>query len=171
MNVETDILVTAEAWAELDWLEELTLAVVRRCTEVSNAKLALVCELCVTFTDDAAIRALNARWRGIDQPTNVLSFETPGELLTKPALGDIVIAYETAAREAKEQDKTLRAHVAHLIVHGFLHLIGHDHKIASEADAMERLERRVMAALGLPDPYEGTQPIEEASNAHAHVED
>jgi probable rRNA maturation factor len=70
-------------------------------------------------------------------------------------LGDIVIAYETVAREAAEQDKTLRDHTAHMVIHGFLHLIGYDHETAAEADAMESLERRIASRLGLRDPYAG----------------
>ena len=95
----------------------------------------------VTFCDDAEIRGLNAQWRGKDSATNVLSFPTPGATENKPLLGDIIIAYETVVREAQEQDKTLHAHVTHMIMHGFLHLIGYDHESAAEAEEMETLER------------------------------
>jgi len=88
----------------------------------------------------------------------VLSFPTPGALAGKPLLGDIVIAHETVAREAREQGKTLRDHTAHMIVHGFLHLIGYDHETPRDAEAMETLERRIALALGFPDPYAETEP-------------
>jgi probable rRNA maturation factor len=172
MRVETDIVVTAPAWGRVGGLETLTRKVVGQCVETSGAQLADGCELSVNFTDDATIRELNARWRGIDEPTNVLSFETPGVLSEKPALGDIVIAHETVDREAREQNKAFEAHLSHLIVHGFLHLIGYDHEAPEQAETMEALEQRIMAALGLPDPYEGTLPVETASrygNADAHV--
>jgi probable rRNA maturation factor len=125
----------------------------------------------VNFCDDAAIRALNAQWRGMDKPTNVLSFPAPGALASKPLLGDIVVAHETVAREAKEQEKDLRDHVAHMVIHGFLHLIGYDHETRLEAEAMEALEGRVAAALGLPDPYEGSAlcdgaEMNESNRAH-----
>lgn len=173
MSVETDIIVTAPAWGRFTNLKALTEGAVRQCVETIGAELARGCELSVNFTDDATIRALNSKWRGLDKPTNVLSFEAPGERATKPTLGDIVIAYETVEREAREQDTTFPAHLAYLIVHGVLHLIGYDHQTPEEADAMEAVEQRIAAALGLPDPYEGTQPLDAASTngkTHANVE-
>ena len=109
------------------------------------------------FCDDSAIRGLNAQWRGIDKPTNVLSFpgggpEAPG---AAALLGDIVLAYETVAREAAAEDKPIGAHVTHLVIHGFLHLVGFDHETSLEAEAMEALESRTMIRLGCPDPYAG----------------
>ena len=109
--------------------------------------------LAVLLTDDAAIRRLNATWRGIDKPTNVLSFPAPQMSAAPAPLGDIAIAYETTAREAETEGKPLAHHLAHLSVHGFLHLLGYDHGSDAQADAMEDLERKVLAALGVPDPY------------------
>ena len=83
-----------------------------------------------------------------------MSFPTPGRLEEKLLLGDIVIAYETVAREAAEQGKRFEDHTAHMIIHGFLHLIGYDHDASGEADVMGALERRIAVALGLSDPYE-----------------
>ena len=134
----------------------------RKAPLVAGARLAKDCELCIVFCDDAEIRGLNATWRGQDKPTNVLSFPTPGALATKPLLGDIVIAFETVAREAREQDKSLADHASHMIIHGFLHLIGYDHETPAEAEAMEALERRVAETLGIRDPYDGTRPIDGA---------
>jgi probable rRNA maturation factor len=164
MSVAVDIIVTAPCWEQQAGLEELTQSTVRECVALSGARLARDCELSVNFTDDATIRELNAQWRGIDKPTNVLSFETPGPLAKRLALGDIVIAHETVIREAEEQDKSFTAHLTHLIIHGFLHLIGYDHQTPREADEMEELERRIASALGLSDPYEGSEPVDAPSS-------
>lgn len=144
-----------------DWPDEAELeALARRVTAAAIADLGLVvpegCELGVTFTGDAAIRALNAQWRGKDKPTNVLSFPafpvSIGAPLP-PMLGDIVLAFETVAREAREEGKPFTDHLAHLVLHGFLHLVGHDHETDMEAEHMEAAERRILAALAIPDPY------------------
>jgi probable rRNA maturation factor len=108
--------------------------------------------LAVLLTDDAAVRRLNATWRGLDKPTNVLSFPAaPGD--PSGALGDIAIALETTVREAEAEHKPLAHHLAHLAVHGFLHLVGYDHEQDAQAEEMEALERKVLATLGVPDPY------------------
>ena len=112
-------------------------------------------ELSVVLTDDATVRKLNRQWRGHDKPTNVLSFPThnarpPGAALR--LLGDVVIAYETTAREARAQRLPLDHHLAHLAVHGYLHLLGYNHESDKEAEVMERLEREILARLDIPDP-------------------
>ena len=109
--------------------------------------------LAVVLTDDAAMRELNGRWRGRAQPTNVLSFPATDRAAREGALGDIAISYETTAREAQSEGKRFADHLAHLAVHGFLHLLGYDHQTDDEADAMERLERMILARLGVADPY------------------
>lgn len=147
------MIVSAPAWRQVADLEDLAQDCVRQSLAVSAAALAKECELSVTFCDDAAIQALNAAWRGKNQPTNVLSFPTPGALAHKPLLGDVIVAYETVVKEAQEQGKPLRAHAAHMVTHGFLHLIGYDHETADEAERMEALERKIALALGFPDPY------------------
>jgi probable rRNA maturation factor len=103
----------------------------------------------ILFTDDGHLRALNAQFRGKDKPTNVLAFRagTPGYL------GDIAIAYGRAAAEARREKKRLIDHAAHLVLHGTLHLLGYDHHTAREAKVMETLETRVLAELGIADPY------------------
>ncbi len=119
-------------------------------------------ELSLVFTDDAAIQEINAEWRGKDKPTNVLSFPAfplePGKM-PGPMLGDIVIARETVEREAVDLDKSFEDHLTHLLVHGFLHLFGYDHMETGEAERMEALETRILAVLGLSDPYAGQDPI------------
>jgi probable rRNA maturation factor len=107
-------------------------------------------EVAVVLTDDAAIRKLNKQWRRIDKATNVLSFPSSKGA---PMLGDIVIAYETLARESRDEGKEFSHHLSHLAVHGFLHLMGYDHQNDSEAEAMEELERVIMTRLRMPDPY------------------
>jgi probable rRNA maturation factor len=149
-----DIIVDAPAWEKIAHLESLATRAVQASCRASGAKLARGGEVAIAFCDDAAIRALNAEWRKRDAATNVLSFPTPGRLEEKLLLGDIVIAYETVAREAAEQGKTFEDHTMHMIIHGFLHLIGYDHGTPEEAGVMESLERRIAAALGLSDPYE-----------------
>ncbi len=111
-------------------------------------------EVSVLFADDAFVRDLNARWRGQDKPTNVLSFPAAPENIPGPRmLGDIVLAYETVAREAREAGKTFEHHTAHLLVHGFLHLLGFDHETDDEAADMEARETRILETLDIPDPY------------------
>jgi probable rRNA maturation factor len=113
--------------------------------------------LAVLLTDDAAIRRLNAQWCGIDKPTNVLSFpparNADEQFGAMKSLGDIAIAFEITAREATEQGKPFDHHLAHLAVHGFLHLLGHDHDSESAATTMEQLECIILGRLGVPDPY------------------
>jgi probable rRNA maturation factor len=125
-------------------------------------------ELAVVLTDDAAIRALNRDWRRRDAATNVLSFPAtiaspggrangrPGLSVSSRAprlLGDIVIAYQTTAREARAERKPFGHHLSHLAVHGFLHLLGYDHMADADAQIMEGLETAILADLGVPDPY------------------
>ena len=113
-------------------------------------------EISLVFTDDESIRAINAEWRGQDKPTNVLSFPafpvTPGTA-PGPMLGDIIFAEETLTREAADLGKSFDDHLTHLMVHGFLHLFGYDHMDDGEAEKMEGLETRILAGLGLSDPY------------------
>ena len=105
----------------------------------------------ILLTDDESVRALNAQFRQQDKPTNVLSFPAPRN--PEFHLGDLALAYGVCAREAAEQGKPLAHHLQHLVVHGVLHLCGHDHMGDDEAEAMEGLERAVLASLGVPDPY------------------
>ena len=147
-----DILIDSDLWTA----EPKAAEVVRRAiTQAAHVVAAPDAELAVALTDDAAIRALNNQWRGLDKTTNVLSFPAPAALRGDAPvhLGDIAIAYETMAGEAKNEGKPFAHHLAHLAVHGFLHLLGYDHESEPEAEAMEQQERAILARLGIPDPY------------------
>ena len=108
-------------------------------------------DVVILLTDDEAVRDLNDRFRGKNRPTNVLSFPAPEN--ARPHLGDIVLAHGVCAAEAREQGKPFADHLSHLVIHGILHLMGHDHEADDEAEAMEAQERMLLAALGIPDPY------------------
>lgn len=119
-----------------------------------GAKRRKATELSIRVVDADEGRALNRDYRGKDYATNVLSFEAglPPELKL-PLIGDMVLCAPVVAREAVEQGKRARDHWAHLTVHGTLHLLGHDHLVEAEAEAMEALETRILAGLGIADPY------------------
>ncbi|MBZ9697989.1 rRNA maturation RNase YbeY [Mesorhizobium sp. CO1-1-9] len=152
--VEIDISVEAG-----DWPDEASLTrLVDRAVDAAFAETGAAghSELSIVFSGDAHVRTLNAGWRGKDKPTNVLSFPAfppakGGPL--PPMLGDIVLAAETVAREAALEDKPLENHICHLVIHGLLHLMGHDHETDAEAEEMEAIERAALARLAIPDPY------------------
>ena len=108
-------------------------------------------DVVILLTNDETVRDLNGRFRGKDRPTNVLSFPAPEN--AQPHLGDIVLAHGVCAAEARAQGKPFADHLSHLVIHGILHLMGHDHEADDEAEAMEAKERTLLAALGIPDPY------------------
>ena len=159
MDLEIDI---EEPWpAASDW-EALAAQAVDAAAQVAPELAHPRLTASVLFTSDEDIRALNCEWRGKDKPTNVLSFpmlersdlldlapEGPPEML-----GDVALAYETCAREAADKGLTVEDHATHLIVHGLLHLAGYDHETSDEdAEAMEALETKALAVMGLADPY------------------
>ena len=153
--IAIDITIEAGGWPQEDALRLLA----ERAAGAALAELGqegAQAELSLLFTDDAHMRALNRQWRGKDKPTNVLSFPAfdvaPGDPLP-PMLGDIVLAHETLISEAALEQKPFEHHLIHLIVHGFLHLVGHDHEDGDEAERMEALERAALARLAIPDPY------------------
>ena len=143
-------------WPDEAALERLTADVFR----AAEAELGLTAdypsEVSLLFADDQTIRGINAEWRGKDKPTNVLSFPAyplrPG-MAPKPLLGDIALAFETVVREAEIEAKPFAHHLSHLLAHGLLHLFGYDHETDAEAEAMEQLERQILARLAIPDPY------------------
>lgn len=161
MARQMDVEVEIEGWPAGDWAA-LTARAARAAAEVEPALAHPRLEASVLFTEDAEVHTLNREWRQRDKPTNVLSFPmlARGDLIALAAdgppelLGDIALAHETCAREAAEKDIPLADHAAHLIVHGLLHLAGHDHvDSTAQAEAMEALEVKALAILGIADPY------------------
>jgi probable rRNA maturation factor len=158
MTQEFDLYTALESdsWGD----EQRLVALSRRIFDVAAKELELKgsksVEISLLFADDARVQPLNRYWRAMDKPTNVLSFPSailqPGVALP-PVLGDIVLAYETIEREAEEEDKPFDNHVSHLLLHGFLHLLGYDHQIEAEAARMEAIETRILGLLAIPDPY------------------
>jgi probable rRNA maturation factor len=163
-NLDIDIAVTGTVWqmAGFDFSQAARDAV--RAAFAAHPVPGPT-EVSILLCDDAAIRALNRTHRGLDQPTDTLSFAA-GPTNARPMatgaqnsaaavtpLGDIVIAFETAAKDAELQGKTMSAHLAHLVVHSYLHLLGFDHEQEAEAKVMEDEERRILEPLGIADPY------------------
>jgi probable rRNA maturation factor len=149
-----DVLVASPRWK--DDAGKVKSMVRHAVTRAAAATLSTTSnELAIVLTDDSAIRLLNRDWRGIDAATNVLSFaaKKAGGKHFGAHLGDIVLAYETVAREARSEGKPFAHHAAHLAVHGFLHLVGYDHERDADAAAMERTEREILRQLAIPDPY------------------
>ena len=152
---EIDLAIEADGWGEEGALETLVARAIETACRLAAPRILEGSELSVVLADDARVRELNREWRGKDSSTNVLSF--PGgdedEPPYGPLLGDLILARETVEREARELDIRLFDHLTHLVVHGFLHLFGYDHHMDAEAEEMEDLERRILASLGIADPY------------------
>jgi probable rRNA maturation factor len=159
--MDVDIDIEAPWPGNEDWpglADRAVAAALAVAPELTNPRLSAS----ILFTSDAEVQALNAQWREKDKPTNVLSFPMldRDELIDLPTegppelIGDISLAHETCAREAAEKGVTLDAHATHLIVHGMLHLAGLDHEISpADAAAMEALEIKALALMGIADPY------------------
>lgn len=174
-NVDIAVVALDPAWQEaLDGAEGLAsraaLAAIRKTVALDEQGPVLArsdfkaAELSVVLADDRLVQALNRDFRGQDRPTNVLSFadlDGPGAVIpgAPRLLGEVVLARQTVMNEAREQRKRPGDHLAHLVVHGVLHLLGHDHQSTPEAEAMEALERSILADLGVADPY--ANPVDE----------
>ena len=162
-GLKIDVLVDSEHWKNTAAAKAVVRRALKRAATTLSTKTA---ELAIVLTDDAAMRRLNRNWRGVDAPTNVLSFamKNPGDQLDQRLgshlvgnhLGDIVLAYETVKREAQREGKPFDHHLAHLVVHGFLHLLGYDHGNDAQARRMEATERAILRDLAVPDPYRAT---------------
>lgn len=153
--VAIDILVEGGDWPSRQKLRALARRAIAAAVVRSRPLLAPDPEASLLFTDDARMRSLNRDYRGKDKPTNVLSLPAAPVVRGRlgPPLGDIVLAAETVRREADEQGLAFEDHLTHLIVHGFLHLVGHDHEAEAEALAMEGLETAILHDIGIADPY------------------
>ena len=155
MTLSVDINARSALWRKLPRARALARETLAACAAESGYAARDRAGVSLLLTNDDEVRALNARWRGQDKPTNVLSFPAAAtdRLAESPMLGDIALAFETLAREAGGSGVPLADHFRHLVAHGFLHLIGYDHQTDEEAERMEALERRVLARLGVADPY------------------
>ncbi|MGP9822432.1 rRNA maturation RNase YbeY [Salinarimonas sp. NSM] len=156
VDLTLDLTIEAGPWDALGDVEGVCARAAEAALVVAGVEGLVALEL--LLTDDDAMRDINREWRRIDKPTNVLSFPaapTPGFPGPRP-LGDVVLAFETLAREAREEGKTLADHASHLLAHGVLHCLGYDHETDAAAEEMEALETRAMALIGVPDPYAGT---------------
>jgi probable rRNA maturation factor len=153
--IALDVARDSAGWDALPEAEALAERALAEAASRAGVQLRPNAEVSLLLTGDAEMRGINREWRAKDKPTNVLSFPAvlPDKLARAPFLGDIAVAFETLSREAEEERKALSDHYTHLVVHGFLHLLGYDHETEAEADAMERL-----AALGVADPYSDTDP-------------
>jgi probable rRNA maturation factor len=160
--IAIEMTIEAGDWGDSETVLAEVDRIIAGCLDVGAFDVPKYAELSLVLTDDAHIRELNRTWRGKDKATNVLSFpageedepDVSDDYSDRPMLlGDIVIARETLLREADEEEKSAADHFCHLIVHGFVHLMGYDHEDEAEAEEMEALETRILASLGVADPY------------------
>lgn len=161
--ITIDVLVEADGWSAVPDAEQVAVRAATAALAAAGDDVPLPCEMSITLADDAAIRILNRDWRDKDKATNVLSFpaqELPEDVVKDLAeegvaqpLGDIIVALETLTTEATAEGKRPGDHLAHLVVHGVLHLLGYDHIDDTEAEEMEAFERDILAGLGIDDPY------------------
>jgi len=152
--MQIEVIVRSTRWQKQPKAENIVKSAILAAAKAVSTSHA---ELAIVLSNDSAIKALNREWRGQNAPTNVLSFPAapPGKMRhASPYIGDIVIAYETTAREAVAEGKLFTHHLAHLAVHGFLHLLNYDHENDRDARKMERLERKILARMSVPDPYD-----------------
>jgi probable rRNA maturation factor len=157
-----DVAEDSPLWGGLPDAEALAERAVAAAAHFGGVRLLAGAEVSLLLTDDAHMREINREWREKDRPTNVLSFPAvqPDKVSASPFLGDIAVAYETLVREARDDHTTVSDHFLHLVVHGFLHLLGYDHIETDDAERMERLEVEILAALGVQDPY-ADRPLDE----------
>ncbi len=155
MKPRVEILRLSSHWKSLSGFS----AIARRAVETTLAESGIETkpgvEVTISLSDDDRVRSLNSRWRGIDAPTNVLSFPAVirEQLSFAPMIGDVVLAFETIDRQAAFESKSVRDHSLHLIVHGVLHLLGYDHDTRRRAEKMESLEVHCLALLQISNPY------------------
>ena len=155
-DIETD----SPLWDEMSDAEALAERAIEAASRWFDGKLFNGAEVSILLSDNNHVREVNHEWRALDKPTNVLSFPAvePDKINKAAFLGDIILAYETIAEEAKTEGKSFADHYTHLVIHGFLHLLGYDHDTEEKAELMENLEIAILADLNIPNPY-SDQPI------------
>ncbi|MGE7471635.1 rRNA maturation RNase YbeY [Bosea sp. NPDC003192] len=155
-----DVRIQSRRWREVEDLKPRINAAIEAALMLAPVKPSPGAELSLLLTDDKRIRIVNRDWRGFDKATNVLSFPAapPERIASSPVIGDIVLAFETVAREAEAEEKSFGDHLSHLVIHGLLHLVGEDHETEEQAQRMEALETAALARLGIADPYAGSEP-------------
>jgi probable rRNA maturation factor len=154
MKLTIEISIPSSLWRGLPRARAIARKTMAACIDEVEIPPREGASVSLCLSDDARVRELNARWLGMDKPTNVLAFPArAGGLGEAPMLGDIALAYETIDREAKTSGIPLADHYRHLVAHGFLHLMGYDHQTEDEAGRMEAIEKRILARLGVADPY------------------
>jgi len=166
-TVALDIVIEQVAWKKIPKLNARLEKTAQAVFEHLPSPFHGTWSATLLLTGDTQMRRLNRDFRGLDKPTNVLSFPqfSPRQLTKKgkknpPAyLGDIAISYQYIVGETKKDHKILINHITHLLIHGILHLLGYDHHSSTGAARMERLEKRIMASLGLPDPYASSNRV------------
>lgn len=166
--VTADIVIESEFWAAEPRAEATVAAAISSAAKfLKDRHSTRGGEVSILLSDDSAVRDINRQFRGLDKPTNVLSFPAADTPATQGHLGDIVIAYETLRRECEAEDRQFLHHLAHLTVHGFLHLIGYDHETDAQADEMEALESRIMMSMDMPDPWRDAHPARDLQHGDA----
>ncbi len=151
-ELEIDVLIEGEVWPKQ--LESDILGAINAAVSHLHLDVQAPSELSVLLTNDVRQHELNAQWREKQSSTNVLSFPQIEPFAPVAGLiGDISLAYETVAKEAQSENKSLKDHVSHLCVHGFLHILGYDHLTSKDAEKMEQLEREILLTLEIVDPY------------------
>ena len=160
MTGNVDVAIPGRGWRREPDAQALAIRAIEAC-RARLGRSGEQAETSVVLADDEEVRRLNHRWRNKDSATNVLSFPTPPGPAATRQLGEIVIAFETVAREAEAEGKSFAAHLSHLVVHGYLHLVGYDHLEDEQADEMEQVEREILSTLGVADPYPAQGPLDQ----------
>lgn len=160
-SIVTDIAILSDLWEGLPEAESVVRRAVTAVAARPDIAVPAEAELSLALSDDATVQGLNRDYRAKDKPTNVLSFPAPHG----PLLGDVIIAFETLTREAAEEQLTPADHLAHLTIHGLLHLLGYDHETEAEALRMEALETSILAGLGIRDPHAAGRETPDGTHA------
>jgi probable rRNA maturation factor len=159
MKFELEITIDDTRWSDIADLKEVATYAISSAYAESQCDLESDFVVSLLFCSDSRIQDLNREWRSQDKATNVLSFPAPQDLVMGESLvlGDLALSYETVLRESEIEEKKIVDHLSHLIIHGFLHLLGFDHETESEAEEMEWIERRSLAKIGIMDPYANSE--------------